>query len=88
MRLKKSFKLKKIKTPRAAAPVRVKESLPNRGHSGIPRPLTPPQKPKPLVLPLHRRHACLAGPPANTCSRNSHQNKPQSPIVIPEFPAP
>ena len=28
------------------------------------------QKPKPLVLPLPRRHAWLAGPPANTCSRN------------------
>ena len=28
MRLKKSFKLKKIKTPRAAAPVRVKEFSP------------------------------------------------------------
>ena len=39
---------------------------------------TAPQKPKPLVLPVHRRHACLAGPPANTCSRNCHQNKRNS----------
>ena len=30
MRLKKSFKLKKIKTPRAAAPERVKESPQNK----------------------------------------------------------
>ena len=28
------------------------------------------KKPKPLVQPLLRRHAWLAGPPANTCSRN------------------
>ena len=35
------------------------------------------KKPKPLVLPLLRRHACLAGPPANTCSRNRPQNKRQ-----------
>ena len=33
------------------------------------------EKPKSLVLPVHRRHACLAGPPANTCSRNRPQNK-------------
>ena len=57
---------------------RVKESPPNCGHSEIPRPLAPPQKTKPLVLPVHRRHACLAGPPANTCSRNCHQNKRNS----------
>ena len=30
----------------------------------------PPQNQKPLVLPLPRRHAWLAGPPANTCPRN------------------
>ena len=58
-----------------------------QGASAIfPRPLAPPQKPKPLVLPVDRRHACLAGPPANTCFRNRHQNKTQSPIVIPESP--
>ena len=59
---------------------------PTHRHSETPRPLAPPQKPKPLVLPVHRRHACLAGPPANTCSRNCHQNKTQFPIVIPESP--
>ena len=42
-------------------------------------------KPNLLVLPVHRRHACLAGPPASTCFRNRPQNKPQSPVVIPEF---
>ena len=35
------------------------------------------KKPEPLVLPLPRRHAWLAGPPANTCSRNNPQNKQQ-----------
>ena len=35
------------------------------------------KKSKPLVLPLPRRHARLAGPPANTCSRNNPQNKQQ-----------
>ena len=35
------------------------------------------KKLKPLVLPLPRRHAWLAGPPANTCSRNRPQNKRQ-----------
>ena len=30
-----------------------------------------------LVLSLLRRHAWLAGPPANTCSRNNPQNKRQ-----------
>ena len=50
---------------------------PNRHHSGIPRPLAPPQKPNSLVQPLPRRHACLAGPPANACSRNRPQNKRQ-----------
>ena len=29
------------------------------------------------MLPLPRRHAWLAGPPANTCSRNNPQNKRQ-----------
>ena len=93
-RVKESFKLKKIKTPRAAAPAaacvpgrsraceRITLKPPSFRNSP---PLAPPQKPKPLVQPLQRRHACLAGPPANTCSRNSHQNKTQSPIVIPEF---
>ena len=37
----------------------------------------PPKKTKPLVLPLPRRHAWLAGPPANTCPRNNPQNKRQ-----------
>ena len=41
------------------------------------RPNNAHHQPKLLVQPLPRRHACLAGPPANTCSRNSHQNKPQ-----------
>ena len=41
------------------------------------RPNNAHHQPKLLVQPLLRRHACLAGPPANTCSRNSHQNKPQ-----------
>ena len=35
------------------------------------------KKLKPLVLPLLRRHAWLAGPPANTCSRNRLQSKRQ-----------
>ena len=39
----------------------------------------PPQNQKPLVLPLPRRHAWLAGPPANTCSRNRPQSKRQQP---------
>ena len=33
------------------------------------------KKPKPLVQPLLRRHAWLAGPPANTCSHNNPQTK-------------
>ena len=41
------------------------------------RPNNAHHQPKLLVQPLPRRHAWLAGPPANTCSRNSHQNKPQ-----------
>ena len=41
------------------------------------RPNNAHHQPKLLVQPLLRRHAWLAGPPANTCSRNSHQNKPQ-----------
>ena len=35
------------------------------------------KKPKPLVLPLPRRHAWLAAPAANTCPRNNPQNKQQ-----------
>ena len=31
------------------------------------------------MLPLPRRHAWLAGPPANTCPRNNPQNKRQHP---------
>ena len=58
-----------------ATAIKINATTPPHRHSGIPRPLAPPQKPKPLVLPVHRRHACLAGPPANTCSRNCHQNK-------------
>ena len=35
------------------------------------------QTKNPLVLPLPRRHAWLAAPAANTCSRNNPQNKRQ-----------
>ena len=45
------------------------------------------KKLKPLVLPLPRRHAWLAGPPANTCSRNRPQNKRQQrPPTKPKTP--
>ena len=46
-----------------------------------------PKKSKPLVQPLPRRHAWLAGPPANTCSRNRPQNKRQQrPPTKPKTP--
>ena len=38
------------------------------------------------MLPLPRRHAWLAGPPANTCSRNRLQNKRQHPPSV-SFPS-
>ena len=72
--------------PSCKPPQSKRQQHPNHRHSGISRPFAPPQRPNPLVLPVHRRHACLAGPPANTCSRNRHQNKTQSPIVIPKSP--
>ena len=37
------------------------------------------------VAPMSEGDSFTGSPPANTCSRNSHQNKTQSPIVIPEF---
>ena len=45
------------------------------------------------MLPLPRRHAWLAGPPANTCSRNRPQNKrqqrpPKQKIKTPRAAAP
>ena len=40
------------------------------------------------MLPVHRRHACLAAPPANTCSRNNPQNKRQQrPAPSVSFPS-
>ena len=72
--------------PRAAAPAAACVSGRSTGQHMLPQQAlktngnnAPPQnqKPKPLVLPLPRRHAWLAGPPANTCSRNNPQNKRQ-----------
>ena len=46
------------------------------------------KKSKPLVQPLLRRHAWLAGPPANTCPCNSPQNKQQKrPALSVSFPS-
>ena len=52
-----------------ATAVRINRNPPSSFWNSPP-PRAPPQKTKFLVLPVHRRHACLAGPPANTCSRN------------------
>ena len=59
-------------------PERVKESPLNRHHSGIPRPLAPPQKPNSLVLPLPRpTHA-----PATTLKTNGN-SAPIKPVSFP-----
>ena len=48
----------------------------------------PNKKPEPLVQPLPRRHAWLAAPAANTCSRNRPQNKRQQrPALSVSFPS-
>ena len=53
-----------IQNPRQA------HQMPRGGVKQSPNPLTP-------RAPLPRRHAWLAGPPANTCPRNRPQNKQQ-----------
>ena len=93
----------KIKAPRAAAPAAAcvagrstgqhmppQQALKTNGNSAR----SQNKKSKPLVLPLLRRHAWLAGPPANTCPRNNSalktngnsarpQNKKSKPLVLP-----
>ena len=59
---------------------RIKPPTPNPLVPSTPEPVKAPPKPKkskPLVQPLPRRHAWLAGPPANTCPRNRPQSKRQ-----------
>ena len=65
------------KPPRAVSPEAACVSDHSCGQHMLPQrlPVQPQKNPqnkklKPLVLPLPRRHAWLAGPPANTCSRN------------------
>ena len=69
---------------------RIKPPTPNPLVPSTPERVKEPPKTKklkPLVLPLPRRHAWLAGPPANTCSRNRPQNKRQQrPPTKPKTP--
>ena len=86
----------KTRTPRAAAPAAACVAGRSRGQHMPPQQLpvqpqkNPPTPPKPLVLPLPRRHAWLAAPAANTCPRNSSQSNrkripqpPPKPLVLP-----
>ena len=67
-------------TPRAAAPAAACVAGRSRGQHMLPQrlPVQPQKNPpnqKPLVPSLPRRHAWLAVPAANTCSRNGSQSK-------------
>ena len=69
-----------LKTNGNSAPTKLKKQnahqYSSRLSSGCER-ISQTKKIKTLMQPLPRRHAWLASPPANTCSRNRPQNKRQ-----------